>query len=250
MTDSTWLAKLTGDSLTLQCLQGMFSDQELLLKNESGDWFLQAKEFQDCRDSGEVYETARELLVLLNGVAALYCNAGPIGLCSVRMKHVDGHLSSTVFGQIRARMGVQVFLKATVIGADGQEILEPVHASRAIMRAASQDVRIHKLLEYLSQESQNYASLYKIYELICGGFATVEAFHKWVTERNLSSVSDLRRFAETANNFYLAGDEARHANIDKIPSGNPGMSVAESKEIIFGIARAWLEYVSPSLQNT
>ncbi len=109
---------------------------------------------------------------------------------------------------------------------------------RSMFEPAFVSEKASKMLEMLALKDPSGEVIYKIYELAEGTSSDRKSFHA----QYRISTKDFDRFKDAVHNPKVTGDWARHANPQRLSSGNP-MTKIEAEQFVRSIAELWLAHV-------
>lgn len=185
----------------------------------------------------EVEVTALQHLVRLAGLASvLLCRHAALRLVDVSFRRPDGGRNSFVALHESIRFSATVEAELTVLGPDGQPKPVP-HADPIprLLELSATDATLAKVLRLSSGELDDWAALYRLYEVLqdaTGGPAALAT---------LSGISreQLKVFTGTANSPALSGDASRHG-VQSGSAPSKAMPLPEAVQLLRQLSRAWL----------
>jgi hypothetical protein len=192
---------------------------------------LESPHFEGLTEPGAVQRSARKLLDLVNGAAALVDPSyRPVVLMN-RFRDDAGQNFVLASANLTARSRLAV-ATAEVRGPDGKVVPPPPPPPTLgpeYMAAASRDPNVREVLDVLSDGPGDWVELYKVFEVIRDDGKPT----KWAAEADYSA------FRASANLPSVSGADARHA---RRSSGNPKrtMSIHEARDFIRKVSIAWI----------
>lgn len=238
-----WQVQLNGDVRDLRFLAEVFTTgPRKVLFDETGTGYLyESDSFRSCSTSQEVEELAEGELAILSGILKLERDARD-GLkygAVFRLNPAGGRdvfVSIHESLQVRVEMGAVTAVVTDAVGTVIPQPSPPPPRSAVLLRLASEDRAIAKVLRLLSaSDAMTWVGLYRIHEVIeedVGGQHTLE-------KRGWGSAEDLKRFKHSANSVQVGGDKSRHGKEPQVPPKNP-MTLAEAEPYAKYIVQAWL----------
>lgn len=240
-TSPTWHVRLHGDQADVARLASLFATGKARVGDHNGEQVLFADAFDTMSEAAEVQAEGDRILSILNGAASAHMNIhSAVTSGAVVRQHADGRRDSTVFASANASFAFGGTATAVVTDADGNVKTSPPPRAIAWAEAALTDRQVEKVLRNMKGE-QNFITLYKIFEVIEKDKGKRKDIKAWAANKGVATEDDVQRFADSANDSALSGDAARHEKDFNNPNAGPAMSIAESKKLVFALAKAWLD---------
>lgn len=225
-----WIISLSGDESDLNELVRSLNNENMTIYKENDTYYLKCSKIDKTTSYQEVINKATEIINLINGATKLaLCTRNSIKLSDVYFLRDDG--GRDIYASFELSASVNVRLNYQITKADGSvEIINPADSVRDWLVLSEQNDKINKIFSLLSNDSESWVGLYKVYEVI----------KKDIDTKDFTSItsSNLDRFARTANSYKAVGFEARHA-LDYEPPKNP-MNISEARSTIFLMVNEWL----------
>ena len=206
----------------------------------NGNYVLESSTFNALHDAAVVKMEAERRLKLMNGaLRAADPNARSVQL---RGQFWDSNKPHTVV--IPATAEGRVTMTSVAVGTvNGVPVDPPAPPARAWVALAESDPNVADVLRLRATGDLDWATLYKILEIICGevsgdGILT-EAGKKVLIKRDWATREQLRALTASANKETVSGDAARHA---RTKGGVPAkvMTLDEGRYFLKGLVYTWL----------
>jgi hypothetical protein len=227
-----WKITLSGDRLDLYELSKSLNDDNLTIYEKDNKFYLKSKQILSTDKYGEVSDKAKELVDLINGASKIALRTrNNISIEEIYKLKDDGK-RILFFGSSEVSITTRVRISLQTIKLDGTlETHNSADSVKSWLELSKQNKIINKVFKLISNDSDSWVGLYKIYDLI----------NKNDKISSFSSISTtkFKRFTNTANNYNAIGMKARHALDFKSPK-NP-MNIEEARTLIFLLVNEWLE---------
>lgn len=230
-----WEVQINGDLLDLKELSKSLVDDELLICEKNGQYFLESTRFENLANSEDVASLATDILKVLTGAVRLSLGGRtPLHVANTARMRPDGGrdvyvtLSDTI--HVRATFGVEI------ARSDGtKEVIHPAHSVPGWVKMGLTDQNIAKALRLLGTDEHNWVSLYRLYEVIEEDVGSLDriANNGWATK------TSIKRFKHTANSPGAVGDASRHGKESTTPPSDP-MDIGEARALVEVILHNWL----------
>ena len=240
-----WRVQLQGNTLDLQELNEILSNQDPSIIQENNEFFVKSKAWDQLQEGAQVLENAKRLVGLLDNAAYIHFrNSSPFSIGDIVRIDDDGQKHRMVYGEANIILG-PVRLKATAIvtGLDGKPIEnKQEHPIITTLRVSKQHVQVSDALRFFRKG--DWLSLYKAYEIVRDEIGEQEIIRrKWLTKKSK------KRFTQTAQSRDVLGDNARHASRKFKPPNEP-MLIDEANAIIGDLLQKWIDYLHNKSPNS
>ena len=236
-----WMAKLKGHKFDLENLEKLCkhsNTNEFSITREVDSFYLNSEDFNSCKDVRDVRKVATEILNKLNGLAKIYFGKFQlVTIDSVTTIDEHGQRKTIYFEEVVSTMRFKADVKATLIKPDGTEEKlqpQPIKLLEHGFLVAKKDKNVAEALSIFGNLENNWANLYKIYEIVLSDVGGKIYQSEWVTK------DDVNRFTQTAQSVEAVGDNARHYNPKKYKRPENPMSLPEAKALISTILEKWI----------
>jgi hypothetical protein len=223
-----------GDDHDLGELAAHLAGTVTISRAEPEGWELATDRFQRLADAGAIRKAALELVVTLNGLAAVRIDgASPITIGNVRRYRADGAKDAWAFPEpiaIRFRA-----FAPTVLVNGGARTPTPWGPD---LELADRGEAVRAVLAFLAIHPASWHSLAAALDVILKDSRT----NRRDGVRAWGKVSDgqIRRFTSTANSWAVLGAQARHGPSKQTAPSNP-MTLGDAVAFVRGVAALWLE---------
>lgn len=230
-----WEVQIDGDALDLKELTKSLVDDELRVFDRKGQYFLQSNRFEELINSDEVAALAADILKVLTGAVRLSLGGKtPLHVANIARLRPDG--GRDIFVTVSETIHARVSLGLAITRADGTK--EFIHAANSVpgwLKLGLIDANVAKALRLFGTDEHNWASLYRLYEVIEEGVGGLDKIvnNGWATK------SFIKRFKHTANSPGAVGDEARHGKESTTSPPDP-MVISEARAFVELILHNWL----------
>ena len=230
-----WRVQLSGDESDLEELSKSLNSDSTRIFKDKGSYVLCSSAFHGMMEAQVIKDKAENILSYINGCSRLIEDfQQPIIISGIQSLSENGRRNQYIFPE---SVAIEVRMGRPTVSVNGK--VEESYTYEELSNyipLAIQDQNVALVLYYLSTESNEIATLYKIYEIIdddVGGERSIQN-NGW-TSRN-----QLERFRRTANSPDAIKDNARHGVQKYSPPKNP-MSLDEARYLILHLVRCWLD---------
>jgi len=203
-----WLVRLKGEEFDLEILPPLLHSTKLSIIKENDSYYLKSSDFDSLKSADKVRESAIAIIKRLNSAMMLFnYNFHSISEDGVLLVEKNGKRCFNLYLEesIKIRSRVSANLKAITL--DGVQQIVPQHSTvESWINLAKNDKTVADVLHFFAK--QNYASLYKVYEVIRDDIGSQQA----IIKSGFVKKQKLKRFTQTAQSSLALGDEARHAS--------------------------------------
>lgn len=232
-----WLVRLVGDASTLASLAQSLTNSSLRILQEREEYFLASDRFALSDDANAVYQSAKEVVEILNGASKLGLDAVPsITLGPLLWQRKDGIRDTFLFPEPVTITFHVIAPSVRLTSPDGTvEESRPADAVREWTELALKNDAIANVFRLLGSGTLDWVNLYRIFEIVCSdieGLNVIEA-KGWATKASMTL------FKHTANSPSASGLDARHGAETQQPPMRP-MSISEARALMSTIVHAWL----------
>jgi hypothetical protein len=223
----SWRAYLEGHPFDLDLLVEQFGRGQVVVRRDGDQFWMESADLETLTEASDVQRSCRNLLSAMNGAAALVdASYRPVKLTD---RFSDRTGSIFVLLSAAAEIRSRATAVAEVRAPDGALIEPPRTPGPEYLAAARREQNVREVLELLGRGPGDWASLYKIFEVI-----RADGDHtKWATD------SQYRAFKSSANLPSVSGADARHA---RVPLRGPKhtMTIHDARAFIRGVVQAWV----------
>ena len=152
-----WLIKLKGHHYDLDDLSAIMHLTNFDVKKDGDEYYLQATVFDSFTDSREVYEYAKTLIRVMNGVARVRVSGFKnVSIDSIIQIDSQGDRKYFVFGSLNAVLdSVRLQSTGTVSGTQGEVARQP-NVFEGWIILAEQDEDVSDALNYFAYEQPDW----------------------------------------------------------------------------------------------
>ncbi len=237
-----WLIVLNSTGTDGPVLSVLFNGGDTNIFERDGVYYLRSTAFDGLTDPREVYEKGLSLLPVVNGAAMLqighYSPVTPSAVASLD----DGRLE--VFANpVAFEMRSSLFTQGTIGTA-------PPAAQSWLALAQQQQHEDVQLALYHFAPPHDWVKLYRVFEIICDDLGrtpgmedkhVVPAGRNQIMTNGWATEPDVGRFGDAANNRFISGPDARHANDNKRRYPTlPDMPLPEAVTFVSTLLTNWL----------
>jgi hypothetical protein len=223
----SWRAYLEGHPFDLDLLVEQFDRGQIVVRRDGDQYWMESPDFEALTEASEVQRVSRSQLSAINGAAALIDASYRRVELTDRFSDGTGSIFVLASTAIEARTGVTAV--AEVRGPDGGLIAAPLTAGPEYLAVARQAQNVWEVLELLGRGPADWASLYKIFEVIRDD----GNYRRWATKSEYSA------FTASACLPSVSGSDARHARA-ATRSPKRTMTIHEAREFIRRVSLAWV----------
>jgi len=200
------------------CFQGDFAR---IYKN-GDDWFLESTAFDGCRNPGEVFPIADELLRSMQRITAVYARL--FSICEIGYVQAFSDTGAPTARGLRGTQRVQIISRAGL--EELSEFGEKQSRGTALLAVAMENPSLREALALLGDGYElQWAQIYNILEFL-GIDAVVRK--KWATRE------EIRKCKQTANHYRHLGSPRKYP----LPSNPP--SSGEATALVFMLLKRWI----------
>jgi hypothetical protein len=223
----SWRAYLEGHPFDLDLLVEQFDRGQVVVRRDGDQCWMESPDFEALTEASEVQRVSCNLLSAMNGAAALVDASYRRVELTDRFSDGTGSMFVLLSAAIEARSrGTAV---AKVRGPDGGLIAPPPTPGPDYLAAGRRDQNVREVLQLLGCGPGDWASLYKIFEVI-----RADGRHtRWATD------PEYRAFKLSANLPSVSGSDARHARV-ALRSPKRTMTIHDAREFIRRVALVWV----------
>jgi hypothetical protein len=204
------------------------------LEKDGADCYITDPGWDALGDFNQVLDAADELVIYLTGAARLIFGSH-VQLATGPAFYRDEDGVTHQYGRIVDRIRISDHVTVTVLGTDGQVVSRyaPGDVIPQWMQVAGQSKTARQILELIGSEPLDYATLYKLYELVQHDVGDIVETYGY-------SKSLVGRFRQTANSPKTIGVvDARHgAWAGDTPARNP-LRLPEAQAFVRGLIARW-----------
>lgn len=234
-----WLVELMGDEAALSRLAEVEWAGPVRVMRYGGRVVLWSAEFDALANPDDVVAAAEPIVDSVNMAARAILHAVfDIDIDAVRVRD-----SGSRFVYRETRDELEALDDAIVVGDGATLELGPDMAARDAALGAQLALTNPDVARCLRLLAGNltWGRLRNILDLV-----TAEVPRSEIVQRGWAPPGAIARFEETANDPRLAGDDAAHGtpvNPRRRPSSDP-MLKPQARELMHGLARAWLRWIA------
>lgn len=228
-----WKVLLEGTERGLEDLSNSFSEDPEVFEEE-GRYFLWCSQFEDLSEDREVYETAKDIVQVIQSFALMES----IKVDDLRPAQVheildDGSTNVHVFleGQGVVLGGGRVRVIDPETGEELEEYL-PANQTYEWTQLALEDEEVREMVRII-ERGFSWVNMYRILEFV------EKDIDDTVSNQGWWSGNERGDFKKTANRSDSIGYEARHIPNDKIKDP---ITHSEAKHLIQRLLRKWFQY--------
>ncbi len=229
-----WRVRLEGDRDDLNDLSKIFTNSELTIKENEGNFFLYSDSFNKLKESSQVEERGKEFLLIINAGLKITSNyLQLVKIVGVELLDTKGKAINT-FVHVSSTVGVRAKARAKITKNDGTVIEDnPFESLLRWQRIAQTDSLVARAFYLISNDFDTWFSLYKLLEILEeDGFEPIGRKGKYRNEAD--------RFSQTAQSYSALGLDARHIK-SKFEAPPKPMTHSEAKSFIRFLVGEWLK---------
>ena len=230
-----WEIQIIGDTRDLRELSKSLTNDELRITERDGQFHLESTRFESLNTDQEVRYVVSEILPILTGAARLSLGGRtPLRMGGVARVKEDGTREMFLF--VSDTIHVMDSAIVEIQKGDGTvEVVKPADRVPSWVNLGLADSKVAKALRLIGTEKHDWASLYRLYEVIEGDIGGMDK----IADRDWATKASIRRFKHTANSPAAVGDASRHGKESTVPPPNP-MELGEARALVEMILHNWL----------
>jgi hypothetical protein len=230
-----WEVQINGDALDLKELSKSLVDDDLRVREQNGQYFLESNRFENLTKSEDVSSLSDDILKVLTGAVRLSLGGRtPLHVANTARVRPDG--GRDVFVTVSDTIHFRDTISIEITRSDGtKEVIHPAHSVPGWIKLGLTDQNVVKALRLLGTDEHTWVSLYRLFEVIeddVGGLDKI-ATSGWATKISI------KRFKHTANSPGAVGDASRHGKESTTPPADP-MDLSEARALVEVILHNWL----------
>jgi hypothetical protein len=229
-----WRAYLKGDQFDLDLVEEQFDRGQVVVRSDGDECWMESPDFEGLTDSADVQRVARDLLLQMNGAAALVDASYRTVELTDSFSDGAGHKFFQASGAVRIRTTLGASAEAH--GPDGELVPAappPPTLGPHYLALAHRDPNVQEALQLLGQGPGNWGTLHKVYEII----------DRDGDKRKWAPMAAYDAFAASANSALVSGPDARHSLAYSRRSPKPPkhtMNIRDARAFIRKVASAWV----------
>ena len=224
-----WFAKLSGGPDDTDVLIGSLTSPDMGLVRKGDAIFLTSSSFGANADLTVMQGIAAEKLSCLNGILTL-SNLPPFKLEQMGTFDVDGNPHYRYQSSLEIRFSVGTSSNPSDLAERHRKLNERLSELGGLAR---QDGLVQQVLAIIGNGRQDWANLYKAYEIVNAD--------KDIVKNRFASKKEVSCFTHHANDPRATGKDARHAVPNSPDPPLQQMSISEANALMQRIVGLWVD---------